>query len=304
MTLRTFFNIVELRTKVVSMGTFLSATAFAYAMTGQFSLLSFLLMAIAVLCVDMGTTAFNSYFDYRNGTDRTEKNQEADKVLVHQGVEPGTALIVALSLFAVDAVFGLCLAWRTSWLLLVAGGGSMLVGFFYTGGPRPISRTPFGELFAGGFLGSVLFLVSFYIQALYVDWTTVAVSATFFLLVGMILTVNNSCDRIRDAETGRKTLSILIGRHWAARLPMIEFFLAYAISVWLWRASLYPPGAFAGIIASLLPCLLLLGSVERSGFSAGTKSRAMRRVSLLYGLFCLFFIVGTLAAVLSGKVSN
>jgi hypothetical protein len=58
-------------------------------------------------------------------------------------------------------------------------------------------------------------------------------SLPFFLLVGMILTVNNSCDRIPDAVAGRKTLSVEVGERWTFHLLAVEFFLTYAASLCL-----------------------------------------------------------------------
>ena len=194
-----------LRTKIISMGTFATGTLFALYTEGRLSLPILFLMAFATLFVDMGTTGFNSYFDYRNGTDTKEANCEDDKVLVYQGVSPLLALLVSLLLFASAGVLGLVLAYMTSWKLLVVGGICMLVGFAYTGGPFPISRTPFGELFAGFFLGTTLFLISFFVQTGTVTREALLASIPSLILIGMILSVNNSCDRMSDALAGRKT---------------------------------------------------------------------------------------------------
>ena len=40
----------------------------------------------------------------------------------------------------------------------------MAIGYLYTGGPIPISWTPFGELFSGLFMGMIIILLSFFIQ--------------------------------------------------------------------------------------------------------------------------------------------
>jgi len=66
----------------------------------------------------------------------------------------------------IAGILGLILGYLTSFYLVLIGSFCMGVGFIYTGGPYPISRTPLGELFAGGFLGTVLFLISFYVQSL------------------------------------------------------------------------------------------------------------------------------------------
>ena len=164
MTLRRFFKIVEIRTKIVSLSTFFLGTLYAYYATGRFSPVLFVLMFIAVLCVDMGTTAFNSYFDFRRGVDTRTFNRESDKVLVHEGVGAESALAISFALFGIAGIVGLAVSRLTSFWIGGAGALGMLVGFLYTGGPHPISRTPFGEFFAGGFLGTALFLVSFVVQ--------------------------------------------------------------------------------------------------------------------------------------------
>ncbi len=62
MTLGQFLSIVEIKTKIVSIGTYTAATAFMYSQGISFNIGAALLMLAAVLCVDMGTTAFNTYF--------------------------------------------------------------------------------------------------------------------------------------------------------------------------------------------------------------------------------------------------
>ena len=37
----------------------------------------------------------------------------------------------------------------------------MAIGYLYTGGPIPISWTPFGELFSGLFMGMIIIVLSF-----------------------------------------------------------------------------------------------------------------------------------------------
>ena len=84
MTIKQFLRIVYMPTKVISMGTFFSGTLFALYTLGSLNPTIVILMGLSTLFVDMGTTGFNTYFDYKNGTDRQETNCEDDKVLVHE----------------------------------------------------------------------------------------------------------------------------------------------------------------------------------------------------------------------------
>lgn len=300
MYMKQFGNIVEIRTKSISMVTFFCGSIYAYCKTGFFSWKIGLLMAVAVLFVDMGTTGFNTYFDYLNGTDHIKTNKEKDKVLVHEGIEPIGALLVSLVLFMLSAVLGLVLAYFTSWKLLLAGSVCMVVGFAYTGGPLPISRTPFGELFAGGFLGSVLFMLSFYVQAKSIDMQVFYASTPFLVLVSLILTINNTCDLESDRKAGRKTLSIVLGKEKANCLPALEFSIAYSLV-----AILLATGAYPLWLVPFLSVAFLLGLREMKilygrGFSPGTKSASMACISRLYVLFGLAFLFGYLASCIAG----
>lgn len=296
MTFTQFLRIVEIRTKIISMGTFASGTLFALYTEGNLSLGIVLLMAFATLFVDMGTTGFNSYFDYRNGTDKLENNCEDDKVLVYQGVSPLLALLVSLLLFASAGALGLVLAYLTSWKLLVVGGLCMLVGFAYTGGPYPISRTPFGELFAGFFLGTTLFLISFFVQTGTVTLDALLASLPSLVLVGMILSVNNCCDRIGDAKAGRKTLTIILGKRGTAPLLACEALLVVVLSVLLFVWGIYPLVHFIALVPFFLFGAMEFRAMVKRGFSNLTKQSNMGSIGRVYLVFSLCFSLGLLLA--------
>ncbi len=296
MNVHQFLRIVEIRTKIISMGTFACGTLFALYTQGSLTFGILALMAFATLFVDMGTTGFNTYFDYRNGTDREETNCEDDKVLVYQGVNPTLALLVSLLLFGVAGVLGLVLAYLTSWKLLVVGGICMGVGFVYTGGPWPISRTPFGELFAGFFLGTVLFLISYFVQTGSVTTEALLASLPALVLVGMILSVNNSCDRISDAKAGRKTLTIMLGRWGTTFLLAVEALLVVALTLALYLMGIYPLPLFITLVPFFLFGAFECRAMVGRGFSNQTKQANMGSIARVYVVFSLCFSLGILGA--------
>lgn len=296
MTFTQFLRIVEIRTKVISLGTFASGTLFALYMEGKLSLTMTILMGVATLCIDMGTTGFNSYFDYRNGTDKKENNTEIDKVLVYQGVNPLYALSISIALFMVAALLGLVLALLTSWYLILVGGLCMLVGFAYTGGPYPISRTPFGELFAGFFLGTTLFLISYFVQGGAINVQAGLASLPSLVLIAMILSVNNSCDRISDKEVGRKTLSLVLGRWGTTYLLAFEGILVILLSFLLFLWGVYPVFLLLALIPSFLVGAFEFRAMVDRGFSSDTKMSNMGSIGKVYTVFSLCFSLGLLAS--------
>jgi 1,4-dihydroxy-2-naphthoate octaprenyltransferase len=54
----------DIRTKIVSLSSLAIGTSYAVYLTREFSPGLFVLMLFATLCVDMGTTGFNSYYDF------------------------------------------------------------------------------------------------------------------------------------------------------------------------------------------------------------------------------------------------
>lgn len=293
MTLRAFFDIVELRTKVVSVSSLLVGTLAALLVGTQASphgipWPAFGLFVLAVLAIDMGTTAFNSFFDHWNGTDRKGRNFEKDKILVHGKTASGHALLVGLTLYAVAAALGLMLGAIRGWELVVFGAAGMLVGFLYSGGPRPIASTPFGELFAGVFLGGGLVCLTVYVLEGRFDAQTALWAIPSTLAVAAILTVNNTCDLESDREAGRTTLSILIGVPVSAVLILALVLAGYASAM----ALLGPYGWAAAplVVGAVLSVVLFRGMVRR-GFSLKTKGPNMRDIVRSFSAFTVTLAV-------------
>jgi 1,4-dihydroxy-2-naphthoate octaprenyltransferase len=287
--LRDFVDIVELRTKAVSVTSFGLGTLTAVHAGARFSWPLAALTLAAVLCVDMGTTAFNSYFDWERRVDDARFNREHDKVIIHGNVAPGWAIVAGLALYALATPIGLAIAALRGVGVLAVGAAGMAVGFFYNGGARPISHSPFGELASGGCLGGALFLLCYYLQARRLAPDAWLASVPLFLLVGSILTVNNTCDVEGDRAAGRRTLSILLGPRAAEALVYALGSLAYlAAGAWVARGGL-PPWAAVPLAAAFAWTLAAYRGMHRRGFSHATKGPlmgAVLRVLEAYGVAC------------------
>lgn len=274
------------------MGTFIAALSCALNQNGFLKPLDTVVMLFATLCVDMGTTGFNTFFDYWRGTDNSKYTVEREKVLVHEDVAPFSAFFVSLLLFFIAALLGLVLAYRSGYQLIFFGAACMLVGYFYTAGPYPISRSPFGELFAGLFLGTALFLITLYIEGVAITFGHALATIPFILLIGMILSVNNGCDWEGDKADGRKTLSIVLGKRFAFPLIVLEALLCYAFCYTLVILRYYP----WPVAVTLTPTFVLLISnlkrVGKAGLSAENKGPHMQFAANTYLFFCLAFSLG------------
>jgi 1,4-dihydroxy-2-naphthoate polyprenyltransferase len=246
----------------------LLGTALAMELTEiDFSL--FLAMLAASLLIQAATNMFNEYYDFKRGLD-TEDSVGIGGAIVREGIKPKTVLNLAFGLYGVSVLLGFYICMNTSWWIAAIGLASMAVGYLYTGGPLPIAYTPFGELFAGFFMGMLIILISFYIQAGTVTATSVLVSFPILILVGAILLANNIRDLDGDKEFGRKTLAILLGKKGAIKLLAGMFIVSYAwvfiliamniITPWLAIVVLSAPKAIKatkGFIGKTLPMQMM-----------------------------------------------
>mgnify|MGYP001436839500 FL=1 len=239
-------------------------TMFALIHDNTFHVGLFLAMLVASILIQAATNMFNEYYDYVRGLD-TEKSVGIGGTIVRDGVAPKTVLQLAFIFFGIAILLGIYICIESSWWIAVIGAASMVIGYLYTGGPIPIAYTPFGELFAGLLMGTVIIAISYYIQTLMITKDIILVSIPIAIFIGAILLANNIRDLDGDKKSGRKTIAILIGRKNAIIFLAMMFFVAYAIT-----ASLI----FTGILPvwSLITFLSLKKAVDViKGFIGKTK---------------------------------
>lgn len=289
-TLGNVLAVVELRTKLVSVSTLTLATLYVTWRKAPPQAYPLALMWLATLAVDMGTTAFNNYFDYWRGTDRFHKVDEPDKIVARAVVEPGFAFRVAFWCFATAMILGLLLALAGNLWVLPAGAACMLVGFLYTGGPVPISRTPFGELVAGACLGPALFAIACGVWSLPLDAGVLIAALPSGFWIAAILAVNNTCDIEGDRLAGRRTWAVITGRRIGEGTVMLLGLAAQITGILAGLCGCLPRLAWATMTAGSLPIALVMASMHRRGFSHATKGASMRRI-----LLCLLLATASLA---------
>lgn len=226
--IRLLWRLFRPHTLTASFVPVLVGTALAWKTTRHLDWMLFAAMLAASVLIQAATNMFNEYFDYMSGLDTAESVGIAGAI-TQDGVPPKAILSTALSTLALALMLGVYICSYSSWWLALIGAVSMLVGYLYTGGPFPISATPFGELFAGGFMGTGIILLSCFVQEKRIGLDEILISIPFAILIGAILTANNIRDLEGDKRNGRRTLVILLGRKLAVR------FLAFSLlSANLW----------------------------------------------------------------------
>ncbi|MCD7032608.1 1,4-dihydroxy-2-naphthoate polyprenyltransferase [Metabacillus sp. GX 13764] len=197
---------------------------------GSFHIWLFLAMLLASLLIQAATNMFNEYFDFKRGLDNKD-SVGIGGAIVRDGVKPSTVLNLAFIFFGISALLGVYICFASSWWIALIGTFCMAAGYFYSGGPRPIAYTPFGELTSGLLMGVVIILISFFIQTDAVTMDSFLISIPVSLLIGAINLANNIRDHDGDKLNGRKTLAILFGQKNAIRFLAFIFTLSYLLVI-------------------------------------------------------------------------
>lgn len=197
---------------------------------GSIDLLLFAAMMIASLLIQSATNMFNEYYDYVRGLDN-ENSVGIGGSIVRDGMKPKTILNSALIFFGIAILIGVYISAASSWWIAVIGLICMAVGYLYTGGPLPIAYTPFGEIFAGLLMGTVIIGISYFIQTGEVTVDVVLISIPVAILIGSLNLANNIRDREGDKNGGRKTVAILLGHHRSINLMAAAFITTYVLTL-------------------------------------------------------------------------
>ncbi|WP_285768975.1 1,4-dihydroxy-2-naphthoate polyprenyltransferase [Peribacillus sp. SI8-4] len=230
--------------------------------------LLFAAMMIASILIQAATNLFNEYYDFKRGLD-TEESVGIGGGIVRHGMTPKLIMTLALGMYAIALLLGIYICASSSWWLAAVGLVCMLVGYLYTGGPLPISYTPFGELFSGLFMGFLIILIAFFIQTGYVSSTAILIAIPSGVLVGLINLSNNLRDHDGDKAHGRKTMPVVMGRKHALTFMAIMFAFSY-----LWLVGLVVTGTVtAWILLAFLSIPKAMKAVK--GFVGKTQPITM-----------------------------
>jgi 1,4-dihydroxy-2-naphthoate octaprenyltransferase len=218
-------------------------------------------LAVA-LFLQVGVNYANDYSDGVRGTDAARVGPSR---LTGSGkAKARTVLIVALVFFALAALAGLALVIRTQqWWLLAVGAAAILAAWFYTGGKRPYGYNALGELFVFVFFGLVATAGTTFVIAGRVNlegWLG-GVAAGFIACA--VLLANNLRDIDSDRQSGKRTLTVVIGATATRVLYCVLLVLAYLILAFF---ALFYPFAWLGFFTLLaaVPAVLIMITAKTS----------------------------------------
>ena len=214
----------------------LVGTALAWHQTGHIHGLAVAVALLGGLLIQAATNLYNDAADCVLG------NDGGDRLGPPRCVASGifTARQVkraALLLFFIAALAGLYLVHIGGIPILVLGVLSILSGWGYSGGPRPIAYGPFGELFVIVFFGLGAVGGTCWLAGGLIGAETMLAGLAIGAFASAVLLVNNYRDVACDTRAGRRTLSIVAGASWSKRLYALFMALPFILLLLMMSAT-------------------------------------------------------------------
>lgn len=252
-----WWQAIRPRTLALSVSPVIAGSALAAADPGTVRPEATLIAALGAMAIQVGTNLHNDAADFLNGTDH--KGRVGPPRVTEQGWLPAETVKRAAHLaFALAVLAGLYLATVGGWPILLIGLASVVAGYAYSAGPRPISRGPFGEAMVIAFFGLAAVGGTYWLNSGEITWAALALGLIVGLPAAAVLLVNNTRDLDNDRAAGRRTLAILIGRDRAGLLYEILLGATFGGLVLL---ALTAPGA-GGALLGLAALPLALKAAE------------------------------------------
>lgn len=238
------------RTLAAALGPTILGAAFSYYAFGALhgtglAIFHTILIFLAVVSSQIIANLWNELKDFKSGLDAGQKIGNAGS-LTRGAVTPKLISTMIKVLMIIPIIIGLYLSATITWWYIPAGIICILISFLYSGGPKPISRTPFGEISSGIAMGFAIVLITGYAwtRELSLAFLIPALPAT--LLVGSIMLTNNIRDIQNDEKHGRRTLPIVLGRDRAISLMSINYIFNFIwIGAWIYLKVLPIPALLA-----------------------------------------------------------
>ena len=278
----------------------LLGTAIA-AWHGFFNPLMFFLALIGSIALQAGTNLINDYYDHVKGADN-ERSLGMGGAIQRGELTPRQVFWGGIAAFALGSVIGLYIVSVTGEFILILGIVSVLVGFFYTAGPAALAYIGLGEVAVFIFMGPVIVIGAYFVQAGRVSWEALIASLPVGFLVAAILHANNLRDLESDKEVGKRTLATLLGRkraNWEYYLLICGTYIALILTV------LFGVAPFLTLLALLtLPQAYKLMQRVAISTEPAALNPVLRKTAQLHGRFGMLLVGGWLLATMINLLSN
>ncbi|MFC5463398.1 1,4-dihydroxy-2-naphthoate polyprenyltransferase [Lederbergia graminis] len=311
MSIRTFFKLVEIQTKLASLFPFAVGLLFVIYKFGELKPLNTIIFFCSMFIFDLTTTAINNYMDYKKASSKEYRNEK--NIIGVKDISERLVRNTIITLLAIATMLGIWLVWRTDITVLFIGILCFAIGIFYTYGPIPLSRMPLGELFSGVTMGLGITFLTVYINAfdkgivnVFFNGAISTVQVNYMSLMEIIwislpcvftianvMLANNICDLEEDVINKRYTLPYYIGKRNAIILFDILYIASFIAIITAVLFKVLPVMMLFSLLV-ILPVYQHCRKFKGKQVKAETFVLAVKNLVLVNGSFVTMMILALL----------
>jgi 1,4-dihydroxy-2-naphthoate octaprenyltransferase len=216
------------KTLSISLAPLLLGSSLAWHDTHAFSFITFIITLFSILGIQIGTNLYNDAADFIKGADTDQRL--GPKRAAQQGwLNTRQIKIGAFISFFISFITGIYLVYLGGLVIVILGLTSILCGYAYTAGPKPIAYSPMGEIFVVVFFGLVAVGGSYYLQSGAINPVVLIWASCLGSIAAAILLINNYRDLDNDRKVNKLTLVHYLGRKNARIVFSLMLIYAYLI---------------------------------------------------------------------------
>ncbi len=200
------------------------AGCYSYSINKNIIFLKLVFAVLSALCIQIGTNFINDAFDFKKGTDRSDRL--GPKRLAQSGFASFRAVLnVGLFFMILAVAFGIPLVFWGGWPIFLIGLVSIFMGYSYTAGPFSLAYRGWGDLFVIIFFGLVAVMGIEYLLNQKVTVIGFLLGMATGFLATTLIAINNLRDHEADKRSGRQTIPV----RWGVRGAKKEIYFLFIV---------------------------------------------------------------------------
>lgn len=219
--------------------------AISYWKSGYIDFGYAILTYLGIMCLHISVDLLNDYSDFKRGIDTNTKRTKysgGTGVIPENLIDSRLIYYIGIIFLILGGLIGLYFVTVKGIIILTLLIFAIISIYFYS---TNIVNAGLGELFVA-IKGCMIVLGSYYIQSDTIEITSVFVGIIIGLLSAVVLLVTSFPDYDADKKSGRRTLTIVIGKENSVKLFIMIIGITYAMII-------------GGCIFSVLPIFSTIG---------------------------------------------
>jgi len=249
---------------------------------------------IGALLIQIGSNLANDVYDFEQGAD--SPGRLGPLRVTQAGLLSGEEIKRGMRfVFGAATLVGLYLTVVAGWPVIVIGIVSILAAIGYTGGPFPLAYNGLGDLFVLLFFGFVAVCGTAYVQVGVIPSAAWPAGLVVGCLATAILVVNNVRDHESDRVAGKRTLPVMMGRHFGVSEYGVLMIVAYGTTYAMWWFDAISAWALVSILTLPIAVVLFLHVRKHRGPILNTTLAQTAKLLFVYSaLFSAGVVIGAL----------